>query len=289
MLLIKRTAALAVAGFLLGALTTFAQKKGTPLFPQTPGMQTYTYRDVMKTDPATGLDRIKALGITDLECGIFAGKTVEESRKMLDERGMKCSSFGAGYDQLLTKLDEVGRNAKVMGAEYIMLAWIRRGNEFTLDQAKEAVTNFNRIGKELKDKYGLTFCYHNHGYEFVKHEDGTLMDYIVKNTDPRYVSFELDLLWAKFPGADPAALLTKYGNRFKLMHLKDLRKGVEGNLSGGTPVENDVALGTGQVDIPAVLKAAHKAGVKHYYIEDESPTYAQQVPQSMAYLKSLKW
>lgn len=276
-------AALLCAGPLL------AQKKGSPLFPQTPGMQTYTYRDVFKTDPATGLDRIKALGITDLECGLFTGKTAEESRKMLDERGMKCSSFGGGYDQLLTKLDEVGRNAKTMGAEYIMLAWIRRGNEFTLDQAKEAVTNFNRIGKELKEKYGLTFCYHNHGYEFVKHEDGTLFDYLVKNTDPSYVSFELDLLWAKFPGADPAALLTKYGSRFKLMHLKDLRKGVEGNLSGGTPVENDVTLGTGQVDLPAVLKAAHNAGVKHYYIEDESPSYAAQVPQSMAYLKSLRW
>ncbi len=284
----KRNLCFACA-LVLATSALFAQKKGAPLFPHTPGMQTYTYRDVMKTDPAAGLDAIKALGITDLECGIFAGKTVEESRKMLDERGMKCSSFGAGYDQLLTKLDEVGRNAKAMGASYVMLAWIRKGNEFTLDQAKDAVANFNRIGRELKEKYGLTFCYHNHGYEFVKHEDGTLFDYIAKNTDPNYVSFELDLLWAKFPGADPAALLTKYGSRFKLMHLKDLRKGVEGNLSGGTPVENDVTLGTGQVDLPAVLKAANKAGVVHYYIEDESPTYAAQVPKSMAYLKSLTW
>ncbi|MNL71031.1 hypothetical protein D3C87_1961170 [compost metagenome] len=73
------------------------------------------------------------------------------------------------------------------------------------------------------------------------------------------------------------------------MHMKDLKKGVTGNMSGGTPVENDVALGTGQIDIPAVLKAARKAGLKHYYIEDESPSYAKQVPQSIAYLKSLKY
>ena len=71
------------------------------------------------------------------------------------------------------------------------------------------------------------------------------------------------------------------------MHLKDLRKGIVGNLSGGTPVENDVALGTGQIDLPAVLKAAQKAGVQHYYIEDESPSVSTQVPQSMAYLKKL--
>jgi len=61
-----------------------------------------------------------------------------------------------------------------------------------------------------------------------------------------------------------------------------------GNLSGNTPVENDVALGTGQIDLPAVLKAAKKAGIKHYYIEDESPSIATQVPQSIAYLKGLK-
>jgi len=67
-----------------------------------------------------------------------------------------------------------------------------------------------------------------------------------------------------------------------------LRKGVEGNLSGNTPKENDVALGTGQLDIPAILKAAKKAGIKHYYIEDESPVYYKQVPQSITYLKSLK-
>lgn len=132
------------------------------------------------------------------------------------------------------------------------------------------------------------FCYHNHGYEFERHENGTLFDYIVKQTDPKYVGFELDILWTVFPGQDPVALLQKHGNRFKLMHLKDLRKGVVGNMSGGTPVENDVALGTGQINLPGVLKAAKKAGVQHYYIEDESPSIATQVPQSMAYLKGLK-
>ena len=281
-----------LTGLLLTALNAgelYAQAKSA-VFPQAPGMQTYTYRRGMKANPAASLDSIRALGITDLECGVFAGKTAAESRKMLDERGMRCSSFGGSYDALqdTTKLREIGRNAKIMGAEYIMLAWIMKKPPFTLDDAKAAVTNFNRIGKQLKDEFDLTFCYHNHGYEFAKHGDGTLFDYIVQNTDPRYVSFELDLLWAAFPGQKPEELLTKYGNRFKLMHLKDLRKGVPGDLSGGTSVENDVALGTGAINMPAVLKAAKKAGIKHYYIEDESSSFATQVPQSLAYLKSVK-
>ena len=282
----------AIAGLLLNVLNDglLLAQSTSAVFPQAPGMQTYTYRRGMKANPAASLDSIRALGITDLECGVFAGKTAAESRKMLDERGMRCSSTGGSYDAMLDpeKLREIGRNAKTLGAEYVMVAWIMKKPPFTLDDAKAAVTNFNRIGKQLKDEFDLTFCYHNHGYEFAKHGDGTLFDYIVQNTDPRYVSFELDLLWAAFPGQKPEELLTKYGNRFKLMHLKDLRKGIPGDLSGGTSVENDVALGTGAINMPAVLKAAQKAGIKHYYIEDDSSSFATQVPQSIAYLKGVK-
>lgn len=110
---------------------------------------------------------------------------------------------------------------------------------------------------------------------------------MVAQTDPKYVNFEMDILWVFHPGQDPAKLLNKYGKRFKLMHMKDLRKGVTGDFSGQTPVENDVALGTGQLDLPAILKAALKAGVEHYYIEDESPSVSSQVPQSITYLKNL--
>jgi sugar phosphate isomerase/epimerase len=99
----------------------------------------------------------------------------------------------------------------------------------------------------------------------------------------------MDLLWTVHPGQSPVALLEKYGSRWELMHLKDLRKGVKGDLSGGTDTRNDVALGTGQVDFPAVLKAAQKAGVKHYFIEDESPTVLEQIPQSLKFLSQVKW
>lgn len=258
-----------------------------PLFPQTPGMVSYTYRSSLQKNTAATLDTIKALGITDMEFSNLFGKTAAELRKLLDDRGMKCSSFGVGYPDLQTKLAEVGQNAKTLGASFVRVAWVPHKGPFTLEAAQQTVADFTKFGKQLNDEYGLTFCYHNHGYEFEKYENGTFMDYIIQHTDPKYVSFEIDILWTFFPGADPAALINKYPKRFKLMHLKDLRKGVAGNLSGGTPVENDVALGTGQLDLPAILKAAKKSGIEHYYIEDESPSYATQVPQTIAYLKKL--
>jgi sugar phosphate isomerase/epimerase len=263
-------------------------QKGKPLFPQTPGMVSYTYRNSFAKDVAATLDTLKSMGIKDMEFSNLFGRKASEIREMLDDRGMFCSSFGVGYPDLTTKTREVGENAKTLGAKYVRVAWIPHdGATFTIADAKKTVEEFNRVGKILKDEFGITFCYHNHGYEFQPYENGTLFDYIMKNTDPKYVSFEIDILWTFFPGLDPAALISKYPKRFKLLHLKDLRKGIEGNSSGKTAVENDVALGTGQLDIPSILKAAKKAGIKHYYIEDESPSYAKQVPQTMKYLKSL--
>jgi len=73
------------------------------------------------------------------------------------------------------------------------------------------------------------------------------------------------------------------------MHVKDMKKGVKGDLTGHSDVSNDVALGTGLMDWPAILKAAQKAGVKWYFIEDESPRSVQQIPQSLRFLEQLKF
>lgn len=272
---------------IVGISPLLAQKKRL-IFPDKPGMVSYTYRKSLAKDAAATLDTIKSLGITDMEFSSLFGKTAQEIRHLLDERGIKCSSYGVGYPDLQNKMTQVAQNAKTLGASFVRVAWIPHQGDFTLAMAQKTVEDFNQFGKILKDEHGLTFCYHNHGYEFQPHENGTLFDYIVQNTNPKYVSFEMDILWTFFPGQDPAALLNKYGNRFKLMHLKDLKKGVEGNMSGGTSPENDVPLGTGQLDIPAILIAAKKAGVEHYYIEDESSNIATQVPQTIAYLKKLK-
>jgi len=169
-----------------------------------------------------------------------------------------------------------------------MCAWIPHTNgSFNFENAKKAVEDFNRVGKFLKEQ-GLTFCYHAHGYEFWPHENGTLLDYIITNTNPEYVSFEMDIMWIYFGGGDPEALLKKYGSRWKLMHIKDLKKGTKKDLTGLTSPENDVIVGTGELNIPAILKEAQRIGIKHYFIEDESSNVIVQVPQSILYLKGLK-
>src|SRR6187455_1890799 len=261
-----------------------AQKQ---LFTAPIGLQTYTFRRSIGKDPAKVLDTIKMMGITEIEGGGGGGLTLQEFKKLCDERGISIPSTGAGYDQLVNKTDSVVYQAKTLGAKYVMCAWIpHKTGSFNLENAKKAVADFNAAGKVLKEN-GITFCYHAHGYEFWPHEKGTLLDYIITNTNPEYVSFEMDVMWIQFGGGDPVKLLKKYGDRWKLMHLKDLKKGTKKDFTGLTSDENDVPIGTGELDIPGILKAAQKAGIKHYFIEDESTNIITSVPQSIAYLKSL--
>ena len=100
----------------------------------------------------------------------------------------------------------------------------------------------------------------------------------------------MDVLWIVFPGQSPVKLMDTYPDRWVLMHLKDLKKGVAtGALTGHTDVNNNVVLGQGQVNWPEVFAAAQKIGIKHYFIEDESDTVIDQLPKHLEYLKTVKW
>ena len=267
---------------------TFAYaQKGTPLYKAKFGVAPYTFRKSFPNSVPATLDTIKMLGFTEIEGG--GGRmSPQEFKKLCDERGISIPGTGAGYEQLVNGTDSVIYRAKEMGAKYVMTAWIpHKTGSFNFENAKKAVEDFNVVGKKLKEA-GLTFCYHAHGYEFWPHENGTLMDYIINNTNPEYVSFEMDLLWVQFGGGDPVQLLKKYGNRWKLVHLKDLRKGAKKDMTGLTGPENNVALGEGEIDIPGVLREANKIGIKHFFIEDESDSPLINIPKSIAYLKSLK-
>ena len=204
--------------------------------------------------------------------------------------GISIPSTGGSFNQLQEDPMSVVKNAKALGAKYVMCAWVpheNRGN-FSLEDAQKAVEVFNAAGKVLKEN-GITFCYHAHGYEFQPYEDGTLLDYIIENTDPENVSFEMDIFWVQFGGGNPVELLKKYGNRWKLLHLKDMKEGIAKDLTGGTNVEYNVPLGQGELDMIGILKEARKIGIAHYFIEDESSAVVNQVPESIAYLKSLKY
>ena len=260
-----------------------------PLFKVPLGVQAYTFRNSFPNGIEATLDSIANLGIVELEGGPLGDYSPEEFRKLCEDRGITIPSTGAGYKELVENPQTVADKAKGLGASYVMCAWIPHDQgAFNLENAKAAVEVFNNAGKVLKDN-GITFTYHVHGYEFQPHENGTLMNYLIEETNPEYVSFEMDILWTHFGGGDPVALLNQYGDRWKLLHVKDLRKGTPKDLTGGTSIENDVVLGQGELDIPSILKASNEIGIKHMFIEDESPQPMVQVPQSIAYLKSLTY
>jgi len=252
------------------------------------GLQLYSLRNEFKTEVPGTLAKIKSWGIREIEGGDTYGMTTEWFQKLLKQNDLKVISIGADFKALAENPQKAIENAKAFGAKYVVTFWIPHdGEQFTIDDTRRAVEIFNKAGKILADS-GLSFCYHPHGYEFRPYEKGTLFDYLVKNTDPKYVNFEMDVFWVKHPGQDPVALLNKYPKRFLLMHLKDRRPGTEGNQNGHADVESNVVLGQGDVGIAAVVKAAKKAGVKHFFIEDESSRAVEQIPQSLAYLKGLK-
>jgi sugar phosphate isomerase/epimerase len=254
------------------------------------GIQLYSLRDLFKAEgPKAGLDKTKELGFKLVELAGTYGMSTPDFLKLLEERGLKAVSGHFSYDRWKKEPEAVAAEAKALGLEFAGCAWANHKAPLDEKQAREIIDVFNKAG-EACAKQGVRYFYHFHGFEFQKHGDGTLADLIIKETDPAKVAFQLDVLWILHPGQDPAALLEKYAGRWVSMHLKDLKKGVPcGDLSGKTDVRNDVVLGTGQADWPSILKAAKKAGVKYYFIEDESPDVLQQVPKSLEYLKGVKF
>lgn len=269
--------------------TAAVGKVGEPVFVAPIGVQAYSFRNYFPKDIPGTLDRIQAMGITEIEGG--SGRLpAEEYKKLCDARGISIPSTGASFKELDEDPQAVAETAKKLGSKFVMCAWVphaERGN-FTIEDAKKAVAVFNKAGKVLREN-GLTFCYHPHGYEFQPYGKGTLLDYIFENTNPKDVFFELDVFWAQFGGGDPVALLQKYGKRWRLMHLKDMDPSTKKDLTGGTNVENNVPLGTGEIDMAGLLKEGRRIGIAHYFIEDESSRVVDQIPKSIAYLRSLKY
>ncbi|MBI5772789.1 MAG: TIM barrel protein [Verrucomicrobia bacterium] len=271
--------------------TGFAADTGTGASFKGPvGLQLYSLRAQFTAHgPPATLDTVKGFGIQYAELAGTYNLAPEKMKALLAERGIKAVSGHFPYKKFKDDPEAVAQEAKALGLEYAGCAWADHKGDLDEKQAREIAAVFNKAG-EMLAQHGLKFFYHCHGFEFQPHGDGTLMDLIIKETNPQYVSFEMDILWVVFPGHDPAKLLAKYPGRWQLIHLKDLKQGVAtGFLTGKTDVSNDVPLGTGQMKWPAILAAAKKAGVKYYFIEDESPSSVEQIPQSLKFLESVKF
>jgi len=183
----------------------------------------------------------------------------------------------------------VARDARTLGLKYVGCAWIPHTDPFDEKTCHAAAAVFNHAG-EILAKQGMNFFYHTHGYEFQPYQEGTLFDLLMQETNPKFVSFEMDVFWIVHPGQDPVKLLDKYSKRWILMHVKGMRESTPtGLLTGHSDVTNDVAVGQGKIDYPPILKAAKEAGVKYFIIEDESPSSEQQIPESVKFLETVRW
>ena len=257
-------------------------------FKERIGLQLYSLRDQFARDVPKTLDQVRDFGIKYVETAGTYGLTPEKFRAELDSRGLKAVAGHFSYERCRDDIEGVAREAKILGLQYAGCAWIPHKDPFDEKTCREAIAVFNRAGEALA-KHGLKFFYHTHGYEFLPYGNGTLFDLMMTETKPEFVHFEMDVFWVVHPGHDPVKLLEKYGSRFELMHVKDMKRGTPtGLFTGHADVSTNVALGTGVIDWTAVFRAARKAGVKWYFIEDESPASVQQIPQSLSYLQKLK-
>lgn len=258
-------------------------------FNEDVGLQLYSLRAQFTRSVPETLPKVKAFGFKKVELAGTYNLSPEKFRGMLKEHGLDPVSGHFPFERYEKDAEAVALDAKALGLRYAGCAWIPHTGDFDETEVTKAIEVFNKAGAVLA-RHGIRFFYHCHGYEFRAHGDGTFMDRLMKATEPKHVAFEMDVFWVMHPGHDPVAWLEKYPNRWELMHVKDMKKGLPtGDFTGKADVRNDVAVGTGQMNWPAILKAARKSGVKHYFIEDESPTVEEQIPQSLRYLKTVSW
>ena len=261
----------------------------TPLLKNPVALQLYSLRAGFAADgvPAT-LAKVKAMGISHVELAGTANLTREAFKAELDKAGLTAVSMHVDLDALLKAPGRFIDDAKFFGVQYVGDAWFEHEGTFDAADADLAVVAFNSAGRLLRDA-GLTFLYHAHGFEFAPAASGgTLFDSIVARTDPDNVKFQLDIFWAFHGGADPAALLRQYPNRFVSTHLKDMRAGTERNHTGRAPDDSSVALGTGLVDVKAALEAARGTSVEWHIIEEESAEPEVNIPAGLTYIRQLE-
>ena len=277
-------AALCLGGLLAGCAMT----GGNHVFKGPVGLQLYSVRTEMGKDVPGTMAEVRSWGVKFVELAGTYNLTPEDFKAQLDSHGLDAVSGHFGFERWRDDPEAVLREAKTLGLIYVGCAWIPHQGDFDEAKCREAIEVFNHAG-ELAAKHKMHFFYHTHGYEFQPSGDGTLFDKLVRETTPENVKFEMDIFWIAHAGQDPVQLLKKYPGRWALMHLKDMKKGTPtGLLTGSSDVRNDVVFGTGQLDLPAILRAGREVGVKWYFIEDESPDSEQQIPASLRYLDSLR-
>lgn len=232
-------------------------------------IQLYTVRDAIAEDLEKALERLAELGFKQLEIygydGKFFGKTRAEFQSILKNVGMEVISshhttgiVNNSKGTLLNNWQQSVEDLHFIGAKYMVCSYLFE-EERTLEHYRKLPELLNQSG-EITKIAGIDFAYHNHDFEFKKLEDKTVYDFILENTDSDLVKMELDLYWISKAGFHPLDYFEKYPKRFPLWHVKDMKAG-----------SKDFAeIGNGTIDFKTIFEAREKAGLKHWFLEQDS-------------------
>jgi sugar phosphate isomerase/epimerase len=261
------------------------------------GLQLYTLGDEPGKDLDGVFGKLATIGYRDLELPSLFGKTPAVLKAAADKAGVKFSSIHLaamagppGGDQqalsllspaqrIVDDLGTLGVKAGVMPI-FALPADFRSapGASFQekianslatagADHWKKTADLLNEKATALKSA-GIDVGYHNHNLEFAPLGTTTGWEILTARTDPRLVHFQVDIGWVAAAGLEPVAFLKKYAGRFRWMHVKDLKASTQANFAlKMDPTE----VGSGKMDWAAILPAAKRAGVKHFYVEQEPP------------------
>ena len=232
------------------------------------GLQLYTLRNELPNDVKSTLEKVAKAGYKTVETYGFSikdqfwGLSPIELKKILDANNLKAPSghYNLGsflYDGNLEEVKAAIEAAQILKNEYLTVPWV--DEPFRNDFHKIAA-RLNEAGK-MCAVAGLKLAYHNHDFEFQKHNGITGYEILLKETDHNLVSFELDLYWVVRSGNDPIKLFRENPGRFKLWHVKDMDK--------VNPALN-TEIGSGSINFKTIFKEVKQSGMKHFFVEQEN-------------------
>lgn len=259
---------LAASGFVRGRLSRI-------------GVQLYTVRRELEKDFEGTLARVAALGYREVEFAGYFNRPAKEVRTLLDRHRLTSPAAHIQLAALRGSLQEMIDAAGRIGHKYLLVAYLPAEERRSPDDYRRHADLFNSAGERLK-RAGLQFAYHNHDFEFAPSGGVVPYDLLLERTDPRLVKMEMDLYWTVKGGASPLKYFEKHPGRFHLLHVKDM---------DSTPRRYFTEVGRGVIDFKAIFAGAGRAGVRHYFVEqDETPgSPFDSLKLSIDYLKRLEF
>ena len=253
----------------------------------------------MKKHFDTTIAKVAATGYKEVEFAGYFKHSPKDIRGLLDQNGLTAPSCHVDYKVVEKKWPETIEAAKIIGHSYIICPWIDEKQRAEPGGWKRAADLFNKAGEASK-KAGIQFGYHNHSFEFEPADSlgGKLpYDFLLAETDPNLVTMEMDLCWISVAGKDPLAYFEKYPGRFPLVHVKDWVKdsahssGYKGAMGQTVKYSGHMAdVGQGSVDWKRIFAQSGKAGIKHYFVENDEPKSAfDDIKISYDYLSKLQF